>query len=164
MATRIDRTVRPFLFALVWTLIIAGLAAALTLGREEALSGRSLAVIAVYATGSFTGGLISWGIARLVTLRRPHRSARFAAMLICLTVTTAGFSAFLFYLQLRAYYAAWHAHDFSYRMIWEQLFTGATTAYIFGVMGARRLLPFAIVPLLAASWYFARIEPRRRVC
>jgi magnesium-transporting ATPase (P-type) len=154
---------RPLLFALVWSGTISACVAMLTLGRGEALSGRSVAVIAVFFVGSFLGAWMSWGIARLLTWRRRRRSARFAAMVVCLSVLTASLTAFLFFLQLRGYYASSHTHELSVRMLWEQVFTGATTAYIFGVMGARVLLPFMLLPLFAASWYFARIEPGGRV-
>ncbi|SDU22862.1 hypothetical protein [Stappia sp. ES.058] len=154
---------RPLLFALVWSGTISACVAMLTFGRGEALSGRSLAVIAVFAVGSFFGAWLAWGAARILTWRRRRRSARFAAMVVCLSLGTAGLTAFFFFLQLRGYYADWHTHELSYRMFWEQVFTGATTAYIFGVMGARVLLPFMLLPLFAASWYFARIEPGRRV-
>lgn len=157
---------RSLAFAIAWALVIAGLAALLAHWRGEALSGRSAAVVAVFASGSFLGAWCAWGAASLVTLRRrkARGPARFAAMVLFLSVGTAAFAAFFFFLQLRAYYSEWHTQRISYRMLWEQVFTAATTAYIFGVMGVRALLPFALVPLLAFSLYFARIEPRRRVC
>jgi hypothetical protein len=154
---------RPLLFALAWSVTICACVALLTLGRGEALSGRSLAVIAVFFVGSFLAGWIAWGAASLLTMRRRQRSARFAAMVVCLSVATAGLTAFLFFLQLRGYYASTHTHELSVRMLWEQVFTGATTAYIFVVMGVRVLLPVMLLPLFAASWYFARIEPGGRV-
>lgn len=157
---------RSLAFAIAWALLIGGLAALLAYWRGEALSGRSAAVVAVFLAGSFLGAWCAWGVASLVTLRRRRArgAARFAAMIVCLTLGTATFASFFFFLQLRAYYSQWHTHEISYRMLWEQVFTAATTAYIFGVMGVRALLPFAFVPLLAFSLYFARIEPPRRVC
>ncbi len=156
---------RSLAFATAWALLIAGLAALLAHWRGEALSGRSAAVVAVFAAGSFLGAWCAWGMASLVTLRRrkARGPARFAAMVLFLSVGTAAFAAFFFFLQLRAYYSEWHTTRISFRMLWEQVFTAATTSYIFGVMGARPLLPFALGPLLAFSLYFARIEPARRV-
>jgi len=154
--------VRPFVFALVWACLITAAVAALTLGlRNEGLSGRSLAVLAVFALGSFLGGWLGWGAARILSWPRRRRPvARFAAMLITLSLGTAGITGFLFFLQMRAYYDPWHTNAVSMRMFWETAFTAATSSYIFGVMGARMLLPVMLVPLFAAAWYFARIQPR----
>jgi hypothetical protein len=144
---------------------VTGLEAGVLTLRAEALTGRSLGVVAIFAVGGFAGGLAAWGIASLLTFRRRrHRtSARFAAMVVALAVATAAATAFLFYLQFNTYYAQWHTDRPSFRMLWETIFTSATSSYIFVVMGIRPLLPVLLPALLAAGWIFARIEPRRRV-
>ena len=160
-ATESASHLRPLVFAIVWASVMTAAVAVLTLGlRAEAVSGRTLAVLLVFATGSLIGALLAWLAARVLSWPRRHRiAARFAAMVITLSLGTAGITAFLFFLQLRIYYLPWHANEISAQMFWETIFTAAGTAYIFGVMSARLLLPVMLLPLFAAAWFFARIEP-----
>lgn len=154
--------IRPLVFALAWSLVLTGFETGALALRDEALSGRSLAVVAIFAVGSFVGGLLAWPLATLATFarRRHRRRARFAAMIVALAVLTAGITGFLFYLQLAQYYGQWHTDRISFRMLWETMFTAATSSYIFGVIGIRPLLPLLLPALLGAALVFARIEPR----
>ncbi|MAB00379.1 MAG: hypothetical protein CMN86_19090 [Stappia sp.] len=156
---------RPLLFALVWSLVVTGCEIAALALRGEALSGRLLGVIAIFATGSLLGGLTAWPIARLLTFARRRNRARacFAAMTLSLAVTTTAITGFLFYLQFAQYYGQWHTDRPSLRMLWETIFTSATSSYIFAVAGIRPLLPVLLPALLVAALAFARIEPRRSV-
>ena len=156
---------RPLVFAIAWAVLICLTETALTFWRGEALTGRSAAVVAVFTVSAFLGAFCAWGTASLMTFRRRkgRLPARFAAMILSLTLGTAGFCAVFFFLQLRAYYSQWHTSTISMEMFWQFAFTGASTSYIFAVMGARPLLPFVFLPMLAFSWYFARIEPSARV-
>ncbi|MBL6431496.1 MAG: hypothetical protein HPM95_11395 [Alphaproteobacteria bacterium] len=111
------------------------------------MSGRSLAVIAVFCVGSVLaagspGGGSTADMAAQAALRPICGDGRLPVD------CDRRLTAFLFFLQLRGYYASSHTHELSYRMLWEQVFTGATTAYIFVVMGVRVLLPVMLLPLL----------------
>lgn len=156
---------RSLVFAIAWAALIGLLQTALLMWRGEALTGRSAAVVLVMTSSGFLGAFCAWGAASLLTFRRRkgRLPARFAAMILSLTLGTTGFAAVMFFLQLRAYYSEWHTSTISMQMFWEFAFTAASSSYVFAVLSARPLLPFAFLPLLAFSWYFARIEPSRRV-
>lgn len=156
---------RPLVFAIAWAALIGLMQTALLAWRGEALTGRSAAVVLVMTASGFLGAVCAWGLASLLTFRRRkgRLPARFAAMMLSLTLGTAGFAALGFFLQLRAYYSDWHTTTISMQMFWEVAFTAASSSYVFAVLTVRPLLPFALLPLLAFSWYFARIEPSRRV-
>lgn len=66
---------RPLLFAACWSLVVTGCEIAALALRGEALSGRLLGVVAIFATGSLLGGLTAWPIARLLTFARRRNRA-----------------------------------------------------------------------------------------
>lgn len=143
-------------FAILWALAIAALVALLTLGRGQAMTVRSLTVIAYFGLGSFAGGALALLAARLAARLRPEPTARFAAMLLFLTLATAGATALIFYIDFRAYYAQWHDSGLTLGHMIEILFTGASSAYIYTVQSARPLLPFVLPLALAAALLFAK--------
>lgn len=143
-------------FAALWALAIAGLVFLLTVGRGQALTDRSLLVVATFATGSFAGYLLAHGVGAFVTRDQSRPSARFAAMFLCLALGTAGMTTLLFFIHLFLYYSQWHESRFSLGRIVEILYTGAFAGYIFGVQGARLLLPFALPLLFLVAYLFAK--------
>ncbi|MXN63779.1 hypothetical protein GR183_02580 [Stappia sp. GBMRC 2046] len=151
--------VRAIGFAFVWAFLIASAYFALTIGRGYAVSERSLVAVALFAAGSFLAAPIALGLAGIVAKYRPQPSARFAAMFVALTLTSAGITALLFYLQFRIYYSQWHETHLSRGLLMEILFTGASSGYIFVVGGVRPMLPVALPLILAVSFLYARRKP-----
>ncbi len=126
--------------------------------REQAIGMRMLAVVILFALGGTIAGFAAWLTAATIAGAR-RRAQRFAAMTFALTLATAGFTAFLFFLQFQVYYAQWHDEAFSRMWVWQVLFTGASAVYIFISSGLRMLLPFGLPVLFFAAWLFAR-KPR----
>lgn len=142
-------------FAVIWSVLITGLVA-LQLGFAGlALSGRLVWTLALFAAGSFFGGLFAHGFSAVVVKLKNEPTARFAAFFIGLSCGTVGLTAFLHFLDYRAYYAAWHSPALSMYWIHEQLMTGAGSAYIFVVNAMPLLLPWGLPLLFAASWDYA---------
>jgi hypothetical protein len=80
---------------------------------------------------------------------------RFALSFLTLMLLTIGFSAFIFALQFRIYYAQWHDDEYSRRFMFETVFTILSAVYQFLVLALRLYLPFGLLALLGASWGFA---------
>lgn len=139
----------------LWGLMMA-LSAALALHRQGRLDlSADGTLVGLY----FAGGLVGWALtltpARFCALgRRPE--TRFAAFLFWLTAGTVGATALLFAVQYRAFYAQWHAPFPTRIWIFQLVFTSASAAYQFAVMGLRLYLPFGFLFLLAASAIMAR--------
>ncbi|MBD8890338.1 hypothetical protein [Roseibium litorale] len=145
----------PLLFAVLWCILITGLAGFQLWRSGDALSERSLAVILIFAAGSFAGALFARAFCALCGLFRTQPSARFAAMLIGLSTGTVGLSALLHYLQYQSYYSQWHSSPFSRDGLSEIIMTGASSGYIFLVEATPLLLPWGLILLLGAAWDYA---------
>lgn len=146
------------LFAPAYSGAVAGAVTLHFVWREQAFNVRAVAVLVLFALGALTAGFLSWLCAAMIAGHRPL-SARFAAMLISLAVSTAGLTAFLFFLQFRVYYAQWHSSELTLLWLYQLAFTGASAVYIFMSSGLRLLLPFGLPVLFTAAWLFAR-RPR----
>ncbi|ADZ70017.1 hypothetical protein [Polymorphum gilvum] len=144
------------LFAPLWALAMAGLAAGHLWWAEQGLTARTLAIVLLFAAGGLLGSFVAWIAAAVVACLRRHPSARFAAMVLSLGIGTVATTALLFFLQFRAYYAQWHDATLSKAWIVETLMTGATAAYLFGIEGMRILLPWGLPLLLLAALVFTR--------
>lgn len=107
----------------------------------------------------FAGGLVAWIVA--LPLARPfmgHRlvERRFAAMFLALTVATVLVTAGFFALDYRSFYAQWHAPFGTRVWAFQFVFTSASAAYQFLVLGLRLYLPFGLMLLVGASLYLAK--------
>ncbi len=107
----------------------------------------------------FAGGLVAWIIA--LPMARPfmgHRLAerRFAAMFLALTVATVLITAGFFALDYRSFYAQWHAPFGTRIWAFQFVFTSASAAYQFLVLGLRLYLPFGFMLLIGVSLYLAK--------
>ncbi len=107
----------------------------------------------------FSGGLVAWIVA--LPLARPfmrHRliERRFAAMFLALTVATVLVTAGFFALDYRSFYAQWHAPFGTRIWAFQFVFTSASAAYQFLVLGLRLYLPFGFILLVCASFYLAK--------
>lgn len=145
----------PLVFAVIWCALITSLAGFQMWRSGDALTERSLAVLLIFCAGSFAGALFARAFCAVCGLFRRQPSARFAAMLIGLSVGTVGLSAFLHYLQFQSYYMRWHSSPFSREGLSEIIMTGASSGYIFLVEATPLLLPWGLILLLAAAWDYA---------
>lgn len=107
----------------------------------------------------FLGGAIAWPFAlyamRVAAIRR-RAEVRFAAAFLALTLGTIGFTAVIFAIIYRNFYAEWHGEFFSRLWFVQLAFTSATAIYQFAVIGLRLYLPLGLVMLFAASLWQAR--------
>jgi len=105
------------------------------------------------------GGMLGWltavPVTRFFSLGRPVET-RFAAGFLFLSIGTVAFTAFLFALQYRSFYAQWHAPFGTRIWAFQFVFTSASAVFQFFVLGLRLFLPFGLVFLLAASLLLAR--------
>lgn len=152
---------RAFAVSLAWSLALAAAAAVMTVGRGQAITGRALAVIVVFAVAGLVGALVAWVAATLLTWRCRHRSARFAAMFACLVLGTAGTAVLQLYWQINLYYSRWHEGGLTVQSLFEFLFTSASAAYVLGVVGTRLLLPWVLPFAFLAAYAFAVAAPSR---
>lgn len=149
---------RAILFGAVHALEIGAIAYVSLVTRQLGFGTRTDLVIATFVGGAFLGGTLAWAAAAVVAGHRPA-SARFAAMLIALTLGTAGGIALVYFFKYRSYFAAFHADFGTFSWLVELAFTGASAAYTFIVSGLPLILPLGLVPLLAGAAAFAR-RPR----
>jgi hypothetical protein len=116
--------------------------------------GRLWSFLGIVAAGSFLAAGISWPSAALVSRRRPP-TARFAAMLIGLTLSTALITAFLFFLQHFFAPGMEHAPVFTRWFLVELFYSGLSTTYLFAVTGLRLFFPVGLLVMVLASYAFA---------
>lgn len=131
-----------------WGLAMATTAALGLEWRMEAITGHFRPLLAVY----FAGGLIAWPAAlfatRFVALdARP--TFRFAVALAMLALATIGFTAIVFALVYRQFYAEWHGEPFTKLWVLQFVITIISALYQFAVLGLRLFLPLG--PALLAG-------------
>ncbi|WP_321341610.1 hypothetical protein [Breoghania sp.] len=144
-----------------WGIAMAAIAFTRLYGDAQAVDGRMAVILTIFFAGGVIGALTGFPTAVILVMRRPQKSARFAAMVVSLTLGTVGFTGFLFYLHFNRYYAAWHADPFTTEWFWQTIFTGAQAVYIFAVNGLPLLFPAGIPLLFAAGLMFSRTDGRR---
>ena len=128
--------------------------------RRQDVTDKLLAAFALFSLGAAVAALLAWPLARIITRSRPA-SAQLAAILLLLMSGTAGFAAFFFFLQTRAYYAPYYPFEPTLDWLYHFAFTGAAAAYQVGVLGVRYFLPLGLIPLFIAAFIFASRPPRR---
>lgn len=138
-------------YAIANTAIVA---LALTV-RDTVFGHRALAVLETFLLGSFFAGMLAWMLAAALLAERPP-TARFAGMLVFLAIGTAGLAAFVYFLRFRVYFAAGHDPFPSPFWFIQNLFTGASAAYVFATIGLRLLLPAGLLTLFGGAVLFMR--------
>lgn len=107
----------------------------------------------------FAAGLAGWALAlpfaRFFAFRR-RPETRFASFLFWLMAGTIGLAALFFAVQYRSFYSQWHAPFASRMWVYQLVFTSASAAYQFAVLGLRLFLPLGFLFLLAASAIMTR--------
>jgi hypothetical protein len=114
----------------------------------------------------FAGAALAWPIGLfLVRFAALGRGPQiwFASVMVFLSASTVGGTAFLFALIYRIFYAQWHAEAFSRVWVFQQIFTTASAFYQFAVMGLRLYLPCGALLLLLVALVMARRRARRWV-
>jgi hypothetical protein len=107
----------------------------------------------------FTGGLLAWPfilpLGRFLAHRRSPET-RFAAFFLTLAAGTILMTAFLFAMDYRVFYSAWHASFGSLTWVFQFVFTGASAVYQFAVLGIRLFLPLGLLCLFGTSVALAK--------
>lgn len=106
----------------------------------------------------FSGGLFGFMLTGAALRFSPSKwkaSQRFSAAFLTLLLLTIGFTALIFALHFRIYFAQWHDDQLSIRLVFETAFTLMSAVYQFLVLGLRLYLPVGFIALLGASWAFA---------
>lgn len=144
--------------SLVWA-IVMGASAALGLWLRAWETQESIvAVVALFAAGGAIAFVPGLYLARLAAGQKP-RGAAFAAVFLGLAVATIGFTAAVYVLIYRSYYAAWHADAFTVTWAFQQVFTTLGALGQFAVLGLRLYFPLGFAALVAAGLLFSR-QPR----
>lgn len=141
--------------SLAWAALM-GASAALGLWlRAWETQDRIVAVVALFAAGGALGFVPGLLLARLVAGHKP-RSAAFAAVFLALSLATIGFTAAIYVLVYRSYYAAWHADALTVTWVFQQVFTTLGALGQFAVLGLRLYFPLGFAALVAAGLLFSR--------
>lgn len=115
---------------------------------------RIATIAGVYAAGALIAFAPAIWLARLAG--RGRSDTTFAATLLLLPIATCGLTAFLYGMQYRLYYSAWHDHAFTIRWVFEFVFTTLAAVYQFLVLGVRLYLPLGALALAVAAWWNAK--------
>lgn len=129
--------------------------------RESGLTFHLVELLVMYGLGGMLAWPLAVFLARFATLGRPAET-RFAAYLLCLSLGTIAFTALMFALDYRVFYARWHAHTGTRTWFYQFAFTSLVAFYQFLVLGVRLYLPVGGAALLAASLWLARSEGRQQ--
>lgn len=141
--------------ALVWGLLIALSVGVSALVAHRLPTSHRTIVLALYFSGAVLGWLAALPLIRFASHARPPET-RFAAAFLFLGAGTAAFTALLFALQYRQFYAQWHQPFGTMIWVFQFVFTSASAVYQFAVLGVRHYLPFGLILLIAASLLHAR--------
>ncbi|MFN7011099.1 MAG: hypothetical protein ACK4PN_13800 [Allorhizobium sp.] len=141
--------------ALIWGVLIALSITLSTYGLHRLPASHRTIVLAVYFLGAVLGWLAALPLTRFASHARPPET-RFAAAFLFLGTGTAAFTALLFALQYRQFYAQWHQPFGTVIWFFQFAFTSASAVYQFAVLGVRHYLPFGLILLIAASILHAR--------
>ncbi|MGF9691472.1 hypothetical protein AAIH46_01530 [Rhizobium sp. 0TCS1.26] len=137
--------------AIGWSFCCAGLALA-GLWRTERLDTFHLSpLLMVFAGGAALAWLASAAVLLLLRRRVVRLRLRLPLAFVILGAATLAFTALLFALDYRAFYARWHADAFTLDWTLQQLFTTASATYQFLVIGLRLYLPLGPLLLAAAT-------------
>lgn len=108
-----------------------------------------------YFAGGFLGWTVSLPIARWIGRRR-SRETRLAACMLGLTLGTLGFTALVFAIEYRSFYARWHDPVFTVTWGIQLIATTLGACYQFLVLGLPQYLPIAFPLLLVVSFALAK--------
>lgn len=143
--------------SLIWGLLMAA-SAAFSLWRREWSFGAGSADIALLF---LVGGAVAWMPAMWLSelacgWRGFRRTQRFAIHFLFLSVSTIGFTAFIFSQIFRHYFAQWHWPFGTHIWVLQTVYTSLAAVYHFLVMGLPLYLPLGLPALFAAALWAAR--------
>ncbi|RDJ12123.1 hypothetical protein [Rhizobium grahamii] len=144
-----------FIGALLWgaQMLTSAMAALYLRNGMETAHVRDLAIL------YFVGGLLAWPfmlpLGRFFAHQRSLET-RFAAFFVALAAGTILMTAFLFAMDYRVFYSAWHAPFGSLTWVFQFAFTGASAVYQFAVLGLRLFLPLGLLCLFGTSFALAK--------
>lgn len=141
--------------ALLWGVLIALSVTFSAYGLHRLPGAHKTVVLALYFCGAALGWIAGLPLTRFASLGRPPET-RFAAAFLFLAVSTVAFTALLFALQYRHFYAQWHEPFGTRIWLFQFVFTSASAVYQFAVLGIRHYLPFGLSLLIGASILHAR--------
>ncbi|MBW8447479.1 MAG: hypothetical protein K0M49_17795 [Arenimonas sp.] len=140
---------------LVWGGLITLCIILSTYGLHRLPTAHRATVLALYFSGAALGWIAALPLIRFAGHSRPQET-RFAAAFLFLAGGTAAFTALLFALQYRHFYAQWHEPFGTRIWLFQFAFTSASAVYQFAVLGIRNYLPFGLILLIGASILHAR--------
>jgi uncharacterized membrane protein YsdA (DUF1294 family) len=153
-AVRDGRIGEALVFGAVYGPVLAALAALGIAEAGQAMGDRARVVVLVFLVAGLAGGAAAWTVAALLARHRPA-SARFAAMLVLLMVSTAGAVALAQFVQLAAA-VTWIG---SGKPLLDRLFSpigiGLKAVYVTAAAGLPLVLPWGVAALLAGAAAFA---------
>lgn len=107
----------------------------------------------------FAGGVLGWivslPVARAISRER-RQEYRLAACFLGLTLGTIGFTALLYAIQYRTFYAQWHDPFLTVTWCIQLVTTFLVALYQFAVLGVPNFLPLALPLGLAVSFALAK--------
>lgn len=142
------------IFAILYGGVLAGLAALGLAAHQQALGTRGWVVVGAVLCGAAAGGLLAWTTAARLAGRRPA-SARFAAMLVLLTVGTAAGLAATLFVRLAAPVPWMHPERSALETVFSIVGIGLKAVYVTAAAGLPLLLPWGLLPLFAGAAAFA---------
>jgi len=115
---------------------------------------RVVTLTAIFALGGALAFPLGHTLQALL-VRNTRSETRFAAAFIAFTLATLGFTAAIYAIQYRAYYAQWHGSFLSPEWAIQFVFTTAGALYQFAVLGLRVYFPWGLAALFALSLAYA---------
>lgn len=141
--------------AVLWGFLIALSVTFSAYGLHRLPASHKTIVLGLYFTGAALGWIAALPLIRFASHSRTQET-RFAAAFLFLAGGTAAFTALLFALQYRHFYAQWHEPFGTRIWLFQFAFTSASAVYQFAVLGIRHYLPFGLILLIGASILHAR--------
>ncbi|WP_181702257.1 hypothetical protein [Chthonobacter albigriseus] len=164
IATSLVRARGALAHAAAFGLVHATLVTLITIhgigARDMAFGSRSMELISTFALGSALGGFAAWIVAAVVVAARPV-TARFAGMLLALSVGTAGGIATIYFVAFTSYFQNVHEGMSLLQYVVGFVFATASVAYTFAASGAPLLMPWGVVPLIGGAAAFAHLAGSR---
>lgn len=137
-----------------WGLAMTASAALNLYLLNQSFELRTKLLLVIFFMGGLFGFILTGAVLRFLPSKW-KASQRFSAAFLTLLLLTIGFTALIFALHFRAYFAQWHDDHLSIRLMFETAFTLMSAVYQFFVLGLRLYLPVGFIALLGASWAFA---------
>lgn len=115
-----------------------------------------VSLLIVFGTGGAAGWIIASLLFSVIRTRIRNGLAQFLLACLLLAGATLFVTSGLFALHYRSFYAQWHAEAFTRDWILQFIFTSASAAYQFLIVGTRLFGVASMPVLLAGSAILAR--------